>query len=70
MSDVFCVKCGHSPHEDTGAANFCFKMTDQGLCGCETYIMGWTDEPEPLGYLGDDDLTDEQPFGNGAGVGR
>lgn len=39
-----CGNCGHGDHRDTGTANFCFRMTGNGLCGCENYVEA--DPPE------------------------
>ena len=41
MSDPFCANCGHSPHnDDPGTGDFCFRVTGNGLCGCENYAEG------------------------------
>lgn len=52
---AICGRCGHPPHEDTGTANFCFRMTGNGLCGCENYVEDYPDdgpafEPDPMPY--------------------
>lgn len=64
MSDPWCANCGHSDHQDVLQGNFCYKVTREGLCGCESWSEAWACEDcnrEPCECrMGDDmDLTSD-----------
>lgn len=45
--DPACANCGHPDHEDPLNGDFCFRVTENGLCACEAWEPRYTsDESE------------------------